>query len=557
MSDTHDTIKMLKARLLEVEKENELLIEFAELSTEWFWEQDEHCRFTRFFGVSPQKIQRNQELFIGKCRWEMPISGISDEELQAHIDCCAQNKPFHDFEYEVQGDNNQTQHYMVSGNPRFDEDGRFTGYHGVGRNLTELRSVQNEVATSHRQLFQILQGTPTATYVIDKNHTITHWNKACEVLTGVPAKETINGSNTWRGFYTEARKTLADLVVDQASLEVVQQYYSNKLSASKLIEGAYEAEDFFPSMGKNGLWLNFSASPLLDAQGNIIGAIETLKNVTARVIAEQTNQMQYLQLQQTHKELQGTIEQLIEAKRLVGLGQLVAGVAHELNTPLSNALLSLNNSQDSLTELSSSFNSGTLSQKQMREYLSKEDTSNYLMEENLSRCIRLINRFKELSHDQKRNSLSQFHPHTVISEIFKLVNKESQRRNILLTNSVPPALTITQDQGAFEQVIFCLLENSLKHGLQDTGEFSINCYESESSLTFNFSDNGCGLDETMIKHAFDPFFTSKFGQGNSGLGLYRVFNFATSVFGGSVSIHNLDPGLRITLTFPRHKNLST
>ncbi|MAY43478.1 MULTISPECIES: ATP-binding protein [unclassified Neptuniibacter] len=556
MSDAHNTIKQLKTRVQETEKENELLVEFAELSTEWFWEQDEHFKFTRFFGFSPQKMQRNQELFIGKCRWEMPISGVSDEELQAHIDCCSQHKPFHDFEYEVFGDNNQIQHYMVSGNPRFDSNGNFAGYHGVGRNLTELRSAQNAVANSQRQLFQILQGTPTPTFVIDKNHTITHWNKACEVLSGIPAKEAINGSNTWKGFYMEARPTLADLVVDRASIKTLKQFYGESLTRSALIEGAYEAEDFFPNMGESGLWLNFSASPLLDAQGNIIGAIETLKDITDRVIAEQTIHKQFLELQETHLELQGTIEKLIEAKRLAGLGQLVAGVAHELNTPLSNMLLSLSSSQESLSQLATSFNDQQLSQNQMQEYLKTAEKSETLIEESLTRCIKLVGRFKELSNDQTHNVLTQFQPYEVINDIFKLVQNECLGRNINLVNNVPHNLFITNDQGAFEQILFSLLENSLRHGLQDSGFFSVDCLETSTALTFNFSDNGCGLDEAIIKQAFDPFFTSQLGVGDSGLGLYRVYNLANAVFGGNVSIHNACPGLTINFTFPRKAKLS-
>lgn len=117
-------------------------------------------------------------------------------------------------------------------------------------------------------------------------------------------------------------------------------------------------------------------------------------------------------------------------------------------------------------------------------------------------------------------------------------------------------LTDTNDQGAFEQVLFSLLENSLRHGLQDSGFFSVDCLETSTTLTYNFSDNGCGLDEAMIKQAFDPFFTSQLGIGDSGLGLYRVYSLANAVFGGNVSIHNASPGLTISLTFPRQAKLS-
>ena len=131
-------------------------------------------------------------------------------------------------------------------------------------------------------LTQLVEGNPVATIVIDAQHRVTHWNRACAVLTGVSAAEMIGKSEQWRAFYDAPRPILADLVVDQAADDLVTSYYDGKFSRSALIEDACEAEDFFPSFGANGRWLFFTAAAIRNAAGEIVGAIETLQDVTER-----------------------------------------------------------------------------------------------------------------------------------------------------------------------------------------------------------------------------------------------------------------------------------
>ncbi|MDE2442325.1 MAG: PAS domain-containing protein, partial [Betaproteobacteria bacterium] len=127
-------------------------------------------------------------------------------------------------------------------------------------------------------LSQLVEGNPVATIVIDVNHRVTHWNRACAVLTGVPADEMIGRSEQWRAFYDSARPIMADLVVDGVLDDAVERYYHGKFSRSVLIDDAYEAEDFFPTFGDGGRWLFFTAAALRNTDGEVIGAIETLQD---------------------------------------------------------------------------------------------------------------------------------------------------------------------------------------------------------------------------------------------------------------------------------------
>ncbi len=125
-------------------------------------------------------------------------------------------------------------------------------------------------------LKQLVEGNPVATIVVDAQHRVSHWNRACAALTGVPASEMIGRSEQWRAFYPSARPSLADLVIDGALDATVDRYYRGKFRRSALVDDGYEVEDFFPTFGKDGRWLFFTAAPIRNAAGEIIGAIETL-----------------------------------------------------------------------------------------------------------------------------------------------------------------------------------------------------------------------------------------------------------------------------------------
>jgi len=135
-------------------------------------------------------------------------------------------------------------------------------------------------------LKQLVEGNPVATIVVDAQHRVSHWNRACAALTGVPASEMIGRSEQWRAFYPSARPILADLVIDGALDATVDRYYRGKFRRSALVDDGYEVEDFFPTFGKDGRWLFFTAAPIRNAAGEIIGAIETLQDVTERRRAE-------------------------------------------------------------------------------------------------------------------------------------------------------------------------------------------------------------------------------------------------------------------------------
>ncbi|MFC1950351.1 ATP-binding protein [Chloroflexota bacterium] len=143
-------------------------------------------------------------------------------------------------------------------------------------------------------LAKIIDGSPISSFVINKQHRVTHWNTAAEALCGIKKEKIIGTDEQWRSFYTTKRPVMADLIVDAAPADEIETYYRGKCKKSYLIDGAYEAEDFFSDLERNGKWLHFTASPIRDSNGEIIGAIETLEDITERKGAED-NLRYYLQ----------------------------------------------------------------------------------------------------------------------------------------------------------------------------------------------------------------------------------------------------------------------
>jgi PAS domain S-box-containing protein len=132
------------------------------------------------------------------------------------------------------------------------------------------------------RLGQVIESIPIPIFVIDKDHIVTHYNQAMENLTGVTADEMIGTREPWKAFYSKARPTMADFILDGAPDEELNRYYEGKYRRSPVKERAYEAEDFFPDIGDDGKWLFFTAAPLTDAEGNVFGALETLQDTTER-----------------------------------------------------------------------------------------------------------------------------------------------------------------------------------------------------------------------------------------------------------------------------------
>jgi len=149
-----------------------------------------------------------------------------------------------------------------------------------GISIDSAAASEGDAAPCAMEVSQIILGSAIPTFAVDKRHRVTHFNRACENLTGIRAADIIGTQRQWQPFYAHERPIMADFIIDGASREKFDEYYKGKYRQSKVIPGAYEAEDFFPDLGEEGKWLFFTAAPLRGTNGRIEGAIVTLQDVT-------------------------------------------------------------------------------------------------------------------------------------------------------------------------------------------------------------------------------------------------------------------------------------
>ena len=152
--------------------------------------------------------------------------------------------------------------------------------------VTDQVQAEEALKKSEALLTAILQRSPIPTFVIDKNRRILYWNGALEEISRIKAADVLGTRNQWKAFYGHERPCMADLLVDER-LDDLPLWYGQSYSRSTLIDEAFEGTDFFPALGEKGKWLRFTAAILRDSGGNLLGAQETLEDITARVLAEE------------------------------------------------------------------------------------------------------------------------------------------------------------------------------------------------------------------------------------------------------------------------------
>ena len=152
--------------------------------------------------------------------------------------------------------------------------------------ITERKRAENELKENKMRLETIIRGSPVLTFIIGRDHKVNYWNKAMEEYSGIKAEDIVGTEDQGKAFYHEKRPTVADLLIEK-DYERISKWYSGKCRRSKIVSGAYELEDFFPAMGKEGRWLRATVSIIEDPEGNTMGAMEVLEDITERKHAEE------------------------------------------------------------------------------------------------------------------------------------------------------------------------------------------------------------------------------------------------------------------------------
>lgn len=250
--------------------------------------------------------------------------------------------------------------------------------------------------------------------------------------------------------------------------------------------------------------------------------------------------------------LEESREQLVESEKLAALGGLVGGMSHELNTPLGNTVTAYSHLKEMTNEVRTKLEHNSLSKKDLSNFLKTADSATFLVEKNLNIATMLLNNFKKTSVDIHLQDEREI---TLYADIKTIVfsntsgNPDLKEIDIIIKGS--KELKILGISTILWQVLTNLLTNALHHAFPDkSGKIAIDFKERNGGIEFSVSDNGIGMNKETQKQMYEPFFTTKRGQGGTGLGLNIVYNIIRKA-GGTIQCNSeIGKGTIFTFWFP-------
>ena len=401
----------------------------------------------------------------------------------------------------------------TSSRVRYDDQGVMIGVEGIFRDVTQSKRAEVALREGRERLQQFLRGSPTPCFVIRPDHVVELWNDALAELTGIPAHQMVGTRDHWRAFYASRRPCLADLLVS-VDTEAIERWYGPAITRSKLIDEAYTIEGFFPDLGRDGRWLHVTAAAVRDSTGVLIGAIETLEDIT---------------------EHRRSDEQLRQAQRLESVGRLAAGVAHDFNNLLTPIM--------------------GYAGLMIAGFDPKDERRGHAEE-----IVGAARRCRDLTRQLlafSRKQVLDLHPvdlRQVIEGLRSMLRRTLREDIDLRIEVAAEPCTVLADVGQLEQVLMNLVVNSqdamprggsVTVAVKRAGESASRAaspsgLEAGALVELAVSDTGTGMDEHTREHAFEPFFTTKGPGAGTGLGLATVHGIVTQ-HGGTILLET-SPG---------------
>jgi signal transduction histidine kinase len=276
-------------------------------------------------------------------------------------------------------------------------------------------------------------------------------------------------------------------------------------------------------------------------------------------VEQRTSELMEINDELTHsvRSLETTMEQLVQSEKLASLGSLVAGVAHELNTPIGNAKIAVSSQQDYLRDIRKAMGGGGLTKTMLAQFIEDIDSTADMGFRNMERASELIRSFKQVAVDQTSSNQRDFNLSTVINEVLVTLRPTLKKAPVHVETVVPANIEMHSMPGPISQILTNLINNAVFHGLGDKDEITIhiNAEVIKETVHLTVRDTGIGMPEDNIKRAFDPFFTTKMGQGGSGLGLNIVHRMIKGILHGDVHLSSVEgTGTTFKLTLPLDLN---
>lgn len=433
-------------------------------------------------------------------------------------------------------------------------------------------------------LAQTIAGVPIGMFVLDVEHRVRYWNRVCEGVSGVAASQIVGHKEAWRIAYDAPRPTLADLVLDRADAATFSTFYPDcKLQQLGDMEDSWLVERYFPAMGAHGTWLTFTAAPVRDDGGHIIAVVQTVQDISEQkenerlldlarqsaeqLVAERTLELESaksaleidvarrkeaeaellrhlseltslnMQLHDTQEKLMQSQQQLVQSEKMASIGQLAAGVAHEINNPIGYVFSNFGSLQTYLADILGLLEryieaEAHLDQPPVREALQgmrkkidldflREDILSLMNEsrEGIERVRKIVQDLKEFSHVDASPDWQWVDLHRGLESTLNIAHNEIKYRAEVIREfgQLPQILCLPSQ---LNQVFMNILVNAA-HAMEgrERGTITVRTGTENGGVWVDIADNGCGMPPEVMGRIFDPFFTTKAVGKGTGLGL--------------------------------------
>lgn len=259
-------------------------------------------------------------------------------------------------------------------------------------------------------------------------------------------------------------------------------------------------------------------------------------------------------LEETLSALNAAQGDLIESEKMASLGGLVAGISHEINTPIGIAVTAASHLNDHTRQLEKGFKEGTATKTDLSDFLGVAQQSSDMLMSNLQRAADLISSFKRVAVDMSSDDVMEVNIADYMQEVLASLHPEMKKSAPIVEVVCPSDLMTTTNPGAISQVMTNLIMNSLIHGFEGKqgGTIKMEVISNGDMIEFAYSDDGAGMESHVVEKIFEPFFTTKRGSGGSGLGMHILYNLITQSLKGSVTCKSKPgEGTQFAISFPR------
>ena len=284
--------------------------------------------------------------------------------------------------------------------------------------------------------------------------------------------------------------------------------------------------------------------------------------INQRELRQENENRQFIEdeLRKRNSELAASMEtiqmakdQLVESEKLASLGGLVAGIAHDVNTPLGVSVTATSFLQDRVSKLQNAYDNKKLTGSTMTSFLSEAQQTINLLTNNLNRASDLISSFKQVAVDQTSEAEREINVSEYLGEVVQSLAPNFKKTDHTIDIQCPSDLSIKCAPGVLAQILTNMIMNSLIHGFENKskGQIKVVISKDDGNLLIDYADDGKGLEKDTLARHFDAFFTTRRGKGGSGLGTHIMYNLVTQTLGGAIeAFSEPEKGLQYKITIP-------